>query len=57
MPRKQRLSRYQIPTSGFDTDKITRDTESLLKRLPAIPFRVDVSLDGPEGIHDEIRNR
>ncbi len=54
---KTKLSRYQIPTSGFDTDKITRDTESLLKRLPGIPFRVDISLDGPEEIHDEIRNR
>lgn len=50
-----KLGRYQIPTAGFDTDMIVEKTEKLLKINPYTPFRVDVSLDGTEGTHDEIR--
>jgi MoaA/NifB/PqqE/SkfB family radical SAM enzyme len=51
------LSRYQIPTSGYDTDVVVRKTMQLLDALPGIPFRVDVSLDGTAATHDGIRNR
>ncbi len=54
--RKTRLNRYQIPTSGFMTDNIVKATEGILKVNPGIPFRVDVSLDGPEAVHEEVRN-
>jgi MoaA/NifB/PqqE/SkfB family radical SAM enzyme len=50
-----RLGRYQIPTSGFRTDKIVCDTEKMLIANPDTPFRVDVSLDGVEGVHDGVR--
>lgn len=50
------VRRYQIPTSGFRTDKIVRDAERLLKANPDTPFRVDVSLDGVGEVHDSQRN-
>jgi MoaA/NifB/PqqE/SkfB family radical SAM enzyme len=50
-----RLGRYQIPTSGFRTDKILRDAEAMLIANPDTPFRVDVSLDGVEEVHDGVR--
>lgn len=49
--------RYQIPTSGFDTDRVVQLTEKILKQNGVKPFRVDVSLDGMESEHDFIRNR
>jgi radical SAM protein with 4Fe4S-binding SPASM domain len=55
--RTTRLGRYQIPTSGFKTDLILEKTERMLSENPMIPFRVDVSLDGTEEVHDRIRNR
>lgn len=51
-----KTKRYQIPTSGYLCDRIIGKTENILKQNPGIPFRVDVSLDGTEEIHDEIRN-
>jgi MoaA/NifB/PqqE/SkfB family radical SAM enzyme len=51
-----KLSRYQIPTSGFRTDHIVDSAERLLKANPDTPFRVDVSLDGIGEVHDRIRN-
>jgi len=51
-----KLNRYQIPTSGFDTDLILKKTEQLLKINRSIPFRVDISLDGTKETHDRIRN-
>lgn len=55
LSRNTRLRRYQIPTSGYRTDIVVQKTEELLKRMPRIPFRVDVSLDGDEELHDRIR--
>src|SRR6185503_5027264 len=54
--RRTKLWRYQIPTSGFVTDMIVEKAARMLERHPSIPFRVDVSLDGTEEIHDRIRN-
>jgi radical SAM protein with 4Fe4S-binding SPASM domain len=53
--KKVKLSRYQIPTSGFDPDMIVAKTELLLRSIPDIPFRVDVSLDGTEAVHERVR--
>ena len=55
--RKANVARYQIPTSGWLPEKIRDNAERMLKKLPHVPFRVDVSLDGTEDIHDEVRNR
>lgn len=52
-----KISKYDIPTSGFDTDMIAAKTEKILKSNPHIPFRVDISLDGLQNTHDAIRNR
>ncbi|HMS66230.1 MAG TPA: radical SAM protein [Ignavibacteria bacterium] len=53
---KNKTSRYQIPTSGYLTSQIISKTETMLIQNPGIPFRVDVSLDGNDEIHDRIRN-
>jgi MoaA/NifB/PqqE/SkfB family radical SAM enzyme len=53
--RKTRLGRYQIPTSGFLPDVIVPRAEALLEANPGIPFRVDVSMDGTEEVHESIR--
>jgi MoaA/NifB/PqqE/SkfB family radical SAM enzyme len=55
--RKTRLSRYQIPTSGYDTGRILKAAEQMLTLNKGIPFRVDVSLDGIGETHDLVRNR
>lgn len=54
---KTRLGRYQIPTSGYDPRRVVETTRELLDRIPEIPLRVDVSLDGLESTHDRIRGR
>jgi MoaA/NifB/PqqE/SkfB family radical SAM enzyme len=53
--KSTRVGRYQIPTSGYRTDKILADTEKMLLANPNTPLRIDVSLDGPRDIHNEIR--
>lgn len=53
--RKTQLTRYQIPTSGYKTERILKATESILKANPDTPFRVDVSLDGVGEVHNTIR--
>jgi radical SAM protein with 4Fe4S-binding SPASM domain len=53
---KKKIYRYEIPTSGFNTDMIIEKTKNILEDNPNIPFRVDISLDGNEKIHDQIRN-
>lgn len=52
---KTKLYRYQIPTSGFKPDLIVSKAEKMLIQNPGIPFRVDVSMDGLQEVHDEIR--
>ena len=53
--RKTRLHRYEIPTSGFEPERIASLTEAILDSNKGIPFRVDVSIDGTEETHDSIR--
>ncbi len=50
-----RLGRYQIPTSGYRTARIVEAAERLLLANPHTPFRVDVSLDGVQDVHNGIR--
>ncbi len=50
-----KVSRLDIPTSGFDPELITKKVEKILKNINGIPFRVDISLDGPEEVHNTIR--
>ena len=54
--RKTNIKRYEIPTSGFEPDLIVSSAERMLRGNPAVPFRVDVSLDGTEETHERIRN-
>lgn len=55
--KNSKVKRYDIPTSGFDTDLIVSRTEKILTNNPNIPFRIAVSLDGIDEVHDYIRNR
>jgi MoaA/NifB/PqqE/SkfB family radical SAM enzyme len=50
-----KISRFDIPTSGFDPDLISKRTINILTKHPNTPFRVDVSLDGTEELHNHIR--
>jgi radical SAM protein with 4Fe4S-binding SPASM domain len=54
--RTKKVFRYEIPTSGFMTSDIVEKTIRILEDNRDIPFRVDISLDGNEEIHDKIRN-
>ena len=51
-----KISRFDMPTSGFNPDLIVRKAENILKQNPKTPFRIDVSLDGTEETHNSIRN-
>ena len=51
-----RISRYQIPTSGYDPELIIKKTSKILNRNRDIPLRIDVSIDGFPDTHDYIRN-
>jgi MoaA/NifB/PqqE/SkfB family radical SAM enzyme len=55
MRRKSRITRYQIPTSGYMPEMIEEKASRLLESNPDTPFRVDVSLDGTSAMHDQIR--
>lgn len=51
------VKRYDIPTSGWDTDLIVQRAERILQNNPSVPFRMEVSIDGIGEVHDEVRNR
>ncbi|MDT3740041.1 MAG: radical SAM protein [Candidatus Kapabacteria bacterium] len=51
-----KVSRFDIPTSGFDSELITKKVINILSQNPNTPFRVDVSLDGTEELHNNIRH-
>lgn len=52
---KNKVHRYQIPTSGYKTSLIVEKTQRILADNPGIPFRIHVSLDGNEEVHEKIR--
>lgn len=54
--KKKKVHRYQIPTSGYMSSLIIEKTRKILSDNPGIPFRIDVSLDGNEEIHEKIRD-
>lgn len=53
----RKVKRYQMPTSGYDTELILGKTSRILRENPEVPFRIHVSIDGDEETHDKIRNR
>ena len=55
--KNKKVYRYQMPTSGFGTSLILEKTIRILDENPRIPFRVHISLDGNEEVHDKIRNK
>lgn len=44
-----------LPTNGFFTDTIIKQTEEILRAAKNTTIDLQLSLDGPETIHDEIR--
>jgi MoaA/NifB/PqqE/SkfB family radical SAM enzyme len=54
---KNKVRRYQMPTSGFKTSMILEKTIKILDNNPDIPFRVHVSIDGNKKIHEKIRGQ
>lgn len=53
--KKAKMRRCAIPTSGYVPDMIVDKTEKILLANPGMPFRTDVSLDGPKDLHEGIR--
>jgi MoaA/NifB/PqqE/SkfB family radical SAM enzyme len=52
------VKRFDIPSSGWDTDLIVAKTEKILDSIDEqTPFRVDISIDGVGDVHDSIRNK
>jgi MoaA/NifB/PqqE/SkfB family radical SAM enzyme len=49
------VSRFDIPTSGFDADLIADKAERILEYIKGAPLRIDVSIDGTEDTHNHIR--
>lgn len=46
---------FSIPTNGFYTETIIKDVEECAKRFPKTFFRIFISVDGPQKIHDKVR--
>ena len=46
-----------INTNGYYTEKILRVVEKMLTALSNINLTIAISLDGPSGIHDRLRNK
>ncbi len=44
-----------LPTNGFFTESILRQVESIAKNCPDMIVDLQLSIDGPERIHNEIR--
>jgi MoaA/NifB/PqqE/SkfB family radical SAM enzyme len=53
--KSTQLVRYQIPTSGYMTGRIVDMAERCLQANPDTLFEVDVSIDGVEETHNDIR--
>ena len=44
-----------LPTNGFFTESVLKQTESIAKNCPEMIIDLQLSIDGPEKIHNEIR--
>ncbi|MDP8233442.1 MAG: radical SAM protein [Candidatus Saelkia tenebricola] len=44
-----------LPTNGYFTAGILKQTEDILKNCPDMIVDLQLSIDGPEAVHDEIR--
>jgi MoaA/NifB/PqqE/SkfB family radical SAM enzyme len=53
--RNSHVRNIQIPSNGLLVDKTIERTEELLKKVTRARVCTGVSLDGPEAIHNEIR--
>jgi len=52
--RYKKVSEIGIATNGYDTDDIVSQTERIINKT-SIPLSVQISLDGREETHDQIR--
>ena len=44
-----------LPTNGFFTESVLRQAEDIAKNCPKMTVDLQISIDGPEEIHNEIR--
>ena len=44
-----------LPTNGFFTDSVLRQAQDIAKNCPEMIVDLQLSIDGPENVHDEIR--
>ncbi len=53
--KRNKLEALSIPTNGFNTERVVRQTTEILRRCPSMQLNLNVSLDGFEETHDRIR--
>jgi glycosyltransferase involved in cell wall biosynthesis/MoaA/NifB/PqqE/SkfB family radical SAM enzyme len=53
--RRNRLHALSIPTNGYATDLIVRETRAILRHCPTLKLNLNVSLDGRPEDHDRLR--
>lgn len=54
--RINRTRRITTPSNGTYTDRVLETTKRILQECPDLQFHVQVSLDGPEEMHDTFRH-
>tara|TARA_B100000029_G_scaffold400740_1_gene399758 strand:- start:4054 stop:5091 length:1038 start_codon:yes stop_codon:yes gene_type:complete len=50
------VPRISIKTNGFYIDRIKNFIPTLIEKHPETEFTLSISLDGPEDVHDKVRN-
>ncbi len=50
------VPRISIKTNGFYIDRIKNFIPKLIEKHPGTEFTLSISLDGPEEVHDKVRN-
>lgn len=51
-----KVKRLDIPTNGFDTERIIYLTKNILKKINEVPVFIKVSLDGLNDTHNRLRD-
>jgi len=52
---KSKIQSLSIPSNGLLPDKLFKISESIVKKYPKLKLLVNLSIDGPEKVHDSIR--
>ena len=51
------IDTFAVPTNGFNTQKIIETVSAICEKNEQTQIKINLSLDGPQGIHDVIRGK